>query len=100
MPYFHIDAEGYDTFCTNDLTELDSFDETFQIGRYVYEKSAITFNENNSHFVSLIRHNNEWVYYDGIDATKVSRLSKDIKSRYSTYRIVAFDYMLVPSSAV
>jgi len=99
MPYFHIDAEGY---CvgnnnTNDISELELFPENFQIGRHLYVKAGMTFNRNNSHFVNLIRHHGEWVFYDGLMAAKRSRLFKDVKENYLEYKIVSFDYVLSPS---
>ena len=103
MPYFHIDAEGYDgmdfgpNLNANDYSEIESFPENFQIGRYTYEKAGMTFNKRNSHFISLIRHNGQWVFYDGLLATKPSRLLKDIKELYSDYKIASIDYVVVPS---
>jgi hypothetical protein len=102
MPYFHIDAEGYsiDGDNANDISELEEFPENFQIGRYLYTKAGITFNRNNNHFVSLIRHNQEWVYYDGILSHTTSRLFKDIKEQYSQYKIVSLDYVVVPDVVI
>ena len=101
MPYFHIDAEAYSMGTVgNDIEELHQFDENIQIGRYFYEKSVITLNDKDSHFVHLLRHNKEWVFYDGMDRSRNSRLFKDIKSRYSHCKITCIDYTLVPSSGV
>jgi hypothetical protein len=101
MPYFHIDAEAYSIGFENAnyTQELDRFPENFQIGTAIYTKAGITFNQNNLHFVNVIRHNKEWVYYDGIRSDKRSRFFKDIKETYSNYRIVSFDYVVVPSAS-
>ena len=56
----------------------------------------MTFNKNNNHFVSLIRHNGQFVFYDGILASKPSRLLKDIRELYSDYKIASIDYVVVP----
>ena len=81
----------------NDYSELERFFENFQIGRYTYVRAGMTFKKRNNHFVSLLRHNGQWVFYDGIIATKPSRLLKDIKELYSDYKIASIDYVVVPT---
>lgn len=102
MPYFHIDAEGYtlgDAADGNDITELESFPLNFQIDNDHYIRGGITFNADNVHFVNLIWHTKEWVYFDGIQRTRQSRLFKDIKENYKNFKIVSFDYLLVPRAS-
>jgi hypothetical protein len=100
MPYFHIDAEGYDGMDfdanTADYSELDRFPDNFQIGRWTYVRAGMTFSKNNNHFVSLIRHNGQWVFYDGLMATKPSRLLKDIRELYLDFKVASIDYVVVP----
>ena len=81
----------------NDYSELERFPENFQIGRYTYVRAGMTFKKRNNHFVSLLRHNGQWVFYDGIIATKPSILLKDIKELYSDYKIASIDYVVVPT---